>query len=367
MASTSMKISARAPPCRTSFRSRSRRSSSLHARSDAADSSAPVSSSGTPVKKMSMLVVGATGTLGRQVVRRALDEGYEVRALVRPRQNPADFLRDWGAVTVKGDLNDPSSLPPALVGVHTVVDCATARPEESVRAVDWEGKVALIQACQAMKIQRYVYMSIANCDKHPDVPLMAVKSCTEEYLQTSGLNYTVLRACGFMQALIGQYAIPILEGNQVWGTDDTTRTAYLNTQDAARMCLAAVRSDEAVGKTLTLAGPRAFTVSEVIALCEKLAGASANVSKVPVSVLRTAKAITGVFQWTGDAADRLAFAEVLSGNEVFSAPMDETYDLLGLNPEETTTVEMYLREYYTQILKKLKEVGAQSGQNRFDF
>ena len=47
--------------------------------------------------------------------------------------------------------------------------------------------------------------------------------------------------------------------------------------------------------------------------------------------------------------------------------MDETYDLLGLNPEETTTVEMYLREYYTQILKKLKEVGAQSGQNRFDF
>ena len=84
-------------------------------------------------------------------------------------------------------------------------------------------------------------------------------------------------------------------------------------------------------------------------------------------MLRTAKAITGVFQWTGDAADRLAFAEVLSGNEVFSAPMDETYDLLGLNPEETTTVEMYLREYYTQILKKLKEVGAQSGQNRFDF
>lgn len=136
------------------------------------------------------------------MVRQALDEGYEVRCTVRPRQTPADFLRDWGATTVQvcsacgtsavgtrtawesrgcgpqriclravalfltavndsmplhclqADLTDPTSLPAALVGIHSVIDCATARPEESTMAIDWESKVALIQCAQAMSIQR---------------------------------------------------------------------------------------------------------------------------------------------------------------------------------------------------------------------
>jgi uncharacterized protein YbjT (DUF2867 family) len=393
---------------------------------------------GTPVKATTMLVVGATGTLGRQargcaaaslakattktqgaksqwsaerrprrmqVVRRALDEGYDVRCLVRPRLTPADFLRDWGATTVQvrccrggaafgachhraapcfrvsacgtpcsaftspdacavppqGDLNDPSSLPAAMVGISIVVDCSTSKPEEPIRKVDWEAKCALIQCAKAMGISRYVFFSIDKCDKHREVPLMDLKFCTEQYLAASGLNYTVLRLTGFMQPLISAYAVPILEEQSVWGSSDSTRTAYLDTQDVARMTLAALRRDATSGRVLTLSGPKAYTVEEVIALCEKLGKQEAKVTRVPVGLLKFTRAITVFFQWFGDAADRLAFAEVLTSNESFSAPMEETYALLGLAEADTTTLEGYLGEFYTRILAKARRVAFSLG------
>ncbi|OEL19114.1 Uncharacterized protein ycf39 [Dichanthelium oligosanthes] len=322
---------------------------------------------GTPVRPTSILVVGATGTLGRQVVRRALDEGYDVRCLVRPRPAPADFLRDWGATVVNADLSKLETIPATLVGIHTVIDCATGRPEEPIRTVDWEGKVALIQCAKAMGIQKYVFYSIHNCDKHPEVPLMEIKYCTEKFIQDSGLDYIIIRLCGFMQGLIGQYAVPILEEKSVWGTDAPTRIAYMDTQDVARLTFIAMRNEKATKKLMTFAGPRAWTTQEVITLCERLAGQDANVTTVPVAVLRFTRQLTRFFQWTNDVADRLAFSEVLSSNTVFSAPMNETYQLLGVDANDILSLEKYLQDYFTNILKKLKDLKAQSKQTDIFF
>ena len=128
---------------------------------------------------------------------------------------------------------------------------------------------------------------------------------TEKFLAESGLNYTVLRMCGFMQAVIGNYAVPVLEEQTVWGTDDQTKTAYLDATDCAKMVLAALRNDETVGRTLTLAGPEAFTVGEVIAMCEELSDSTASVSNVPVWLLKGTRGFLGAFQWAKDATDRL--------------------------------------------------------------
>jgi hypothetical protein len=95
----------------------------------------------------------------------------------------------------------------------------------------------------------------------------------------------------------------------------------------------ACRSDAAVGKTLTLAGPKAYTVQEVIELCEKLSGnrGEADVTQVPIWLLRATRNILRGFQWAKDAADRLVgvLAPPMDGRQTdrqtdfFHVPFDE--------------------------------------------
>ena len=59
-----------------------------------------------------------------------------MRCIVRPRQNPADFLRDWGATTVQADLNDPTSLPAALVRLQPLATWQNVGAEQW----EWEGQ-----------------------------------------------------------------------------------------------------------------------------------------------------------------------------------------------------------------------------------
>lgn len=309
---------------------------------------------------MTLLIVGATGTLGRQVARRALDEGYKVRCLVRNPKKAA-FLREWGAEIVLGNLCNPTSLPPALVDVTAVIDAATSRPTDSlsIKQVDWDGKVALIQAVKAAGIERFIFLSILDAEGYPDVPLMEIKRCTELFLAEADLNYTILRLCGFMQGLISQYAIPILERQAVWVTGESSPVAYMDTQDIAKFVIRALSVPETEKKTFPVVGSRAWSADEIINLCERLSEQDAKVTRMPINFLHTMRRVSRFFQWGWNLADRLAFAEVLSTGRPLTASMDEVYEVFGLDPQETITLESYLQEYFSRILKKLKELDYQ--------
>jgi uncharacterized protein YbjT (DUF2867 family) len=306
---------------------------------------------------MKLLIIGATGTLGRQVARRAIDEGYSVRCLVRSTRKAA-FLREWGAELVSGDLCYPQTLAEAMVDVNAVIDAATSRATDSltIKQVDWDGKVALIQAAKSAGVERFIFFSILHAEKYPEVPLMEIKRCTEIFLKESGVNYTILQLAGFMQGLIGQYGIPILENQPIWVTGTSTPIAYMDTQDIAKFAVRSLSVSETEKQSFPVVGTRAWSAEEIINLCERLSGKDARVTRMPVNLLRAVQRILRLFQWGWNVADRLAFTEVIASGKALNASMDEVYTVFGLEKQQTTTLESYLQEYFSRIMKKLKEL-----------
>jgi uncharacterized protein YbjT (DUF2867 family) len=314
---------------------------------------------------MKILILGGTGTLGRQVVRHALDRGYEVRCLVRSLSR-ASFLSEWGAEVVKGDLCDRETIPPALKGIEAVIDAATTRITDtlSINKVDWLGKVNLIQAVQESDVERYIFFSILSAEKYPDVPLMEIKHCTELFLKESGLNYTILQLAGFMQGLIAQYAIPILDNDVVWVSGENTPIAYMNTQDIAKFAIRALEVPETAKQTFPVVGTKAWGAYEIIKLCERLSEKEVRISTVSLTVLRLMRRVTRFFAWGQNTADRLTFAEVLASGKSLDANMDAVYQTFDIDRQEITTLEEYLNEYFTRIMKKLKEIDYQKNKNK---
>jgi len=306
---------------------------------------------------MTLLIVGATGTLGRQVVRRAIDEGYQVRCLVRSTRK-AYFLKEWGAELVRGDLCYPQTLSPALAGITHIIDAATSRATDSlsIKQVDWSGKVALIQAAKAAGVERLIFFSILDAELYPKVPLMQIKHCTELFLTESGVNFTILRLSGFMQGLIGQYAMPVLERQPVWVTGESSPISYMDTQDIAKFAVRSLNIPETEKKIFPVVGTRAWSAEEIIRLCERLSGKEAKVTRMPLNLLRAVQSFLRFFQWGWNVADRLAFTEVLASGRPLDASMDEVYTVFGLDQEQTTTLESYFQDYFSRILKRLKEL-----------
>ena len=308
---------------------------------------------------MQVLVVGATGTLGRQIARQALDAGHQVRCMVRtPRK--ASFLQEWGCELTRGDLLEPASLDYALEGMEAVIDASTSRPDDprSVYETDWQGKLNLFRACEKASLKRLVFLSLLAAEKHRQVPLMDIKYCTEKLLKDSDFDYTILQGAAFMQGVIGQFAIPVLESQTVWVSGSPTAIAYMNTQDVARFAVAALQRDQTIRKSFAVVGPKAWNTGEVVQLCERYSGKSARVFRVPPVLMQLMQGACNFFEPAVNVAERLAFAEVTGGREGLDAPMDACYDAFGLDASETTTLEAYIKEYYDTILKRLKAMEA---------
>ncbi len=308
---------------------------------------------------MKILLVGATGTLGRQIAKKAIEEGHEVRCFVRnPRK--ASFLQEWGCELTKGNLLIPGDIEYALQDIEAVIDSATGRPEDSksIYQTDWDGKLNLFNACESKKIKRVIFLSILLTEKFRNVPLMDVKYCTEKLLEKSNFDYTIFKCAAFMQGVISQFAIPVLDSQAVWMSGTPTKIAYMNTQDMAKIIVTSINNPKSYKLSLPLVGPKAWDSDEVISLCEKYSNKKAKIFRVSPFLIKVTQNVVSFFQDALNVSERLAFAEVTSSGVALDSDMSNTYEVLDLKKEEITSLESYIKEYYQQILKRLKEMEA---------
>nr|YP_009294092.1 hypothetical protein Hrub_090 [Hildenbrandia rubra]AOM67334.1 hypothetical protein Hrub_090 [Hildenbrandia rubra] len=317
---------------------------------------------------MSLLIVGSTGTLGRQIVRKALDEGFQVKCLVRNIRK-AVFLKEWGAELVYADLSIPETIPLTLNGVTAIIDASTTRAPNrySAKEVDLYGKIALIKAAEIAQVERFICFSILNADKYPSVPLMTFKSRTEAILKSSNLNYTIFTLHGFFQGLISQYAIPILDEKSVWITKEATKVAYIDTQDVASFVIRSLSMPYLENLKLPLVGICSWTTLDIIQLCEKLSGKKSKVAMVPITLLKVLRKLTSLSLWSWNISERLAFTETLINNLTPSICMKYIYNIFQLHSDDNSSLDNYLNEYFSRILKKLQELNTLNNPNEVSF
>ena len=314
---------------------------------------------------MSLLIIGGTGTLGRQIVLQALTKGYPLRCMVRNFRK-ANFLKDWGVELVYGDLTRPETIPPCLKGITAIIDASTSRANEldSLKKVDWDGKLSLLESAKAAKIKRFIFFSTQNVEQFDNIPLMKLKYGIETKLKESNIPYTIFRLTGFYQGLIEQYAIPILENLPIWVTNENTNIAYMDTQDIARFCLRSLQIPQTTNQTFFLSGLKGWVSSEIINLCEQLAGQKAKVQKVPLFALKLLSGFFGFFEWGQNISDRLAFVEILNTENNFSKSTFELYKMFKIDPSEIIQLDDYFLEYFIRLLKRLRDINFEDVQKQ---
>lgn len=291
-----------------------------------------------------ILVVGATGLVGRQVCRRLAAAGQPVRALVRSTADAGkvEELKRSGATLAQGDLKDGASLDAACRGVSTVITTAATtlsrQPDDSIRGVEQDGQRRLVDAAVRAGARRFVYVSFSH---HIDVdcPLTTAKRTVERHLTQSGLTYTILAPTFFMEVWLSPaLGFDMKNGKaQVFGNGKSP-ISWISFGDVAQFAVACVEHPKAKNATIELGGPEALTPLDVVRIGEDLSGRSFDVQHVPEETLRAQRAAaTDPFQQTFTAL-MLAYA---AGDPIDMRPTLTTF------PVPLTSV----RDHARQVLR----------------
>lgn len=244
-------------------------------------------------------MLGATGRQGGAVARELLRRGRTVHALVRdPDKEAARALQRAGAVLVRGDLDDETSLDAAMTGVHGVFSVQTFRGPGGVQAEERQGRAAADAAVRA-GVEHFVYSSVGGADRDTRVPHFESKNRIEQYLRTLDLPTTVLRPVMFHDILLD--IAPRPENGELvlslW-LDAATPVQLIATSDIGVFAADAFENPgQWLGRVVEIAGD-SLTGPQMAAAFEGACGIPTRYRQLPVEPLRAARPdLANMFDW----------------------------------------------------------------------
>jgi uncharacterized protein YbjT (DUF2867 family) len=218
-----------------------------------------------------ILVIGATGTVGRQVLTRLLASGAQVRAMAR---NPGAARLPPQVDVVRGDLTLPETLDECLDGIDAVFLVWTAPPATVAAALQRITKHA----------RRIVYLSAPLKTAHPlfQQPnlLRAMFEQIERLIETSGVQWTFLRPGMFAANALSWWAPQICAGDAVRWPYLGVPTAPIDERDIAAVAVCALCEDGHAGAEYVLTGPQSLSQFEQVSTIGRVIGRSLRIEEI---------------------------------------------------------------------------------------
>jgi len=221
-----------------------------------------------------ILVLGATGKIGRALVPALLDAGAAVRALTR---DPAKAAIDPRAETVRGDLDDTASLPRLLDDVDRVFVLTQGASLDRERAV--------AEASARAGVRHLVKLSTTGVHFGQDDQITRAHAEAEQAIREAGPDWTILRPGAFMDNRFA-WRNSVRADSAVYVPEGDPASALVHVRDIADVAVLALTQTGHAGATYELTGGEALTTEQQVSLLSEALGRPLKFVEEPVAAAR---------------------------------------------------------------------------------
>ena len=239
-----------------------------------------------------ILVTGATGTNGSEIVKLLAGQNVPVRAMVRNR-NRASAVTAPNVEVVEGDFDRPETLLTALNGVDRAFLVTNSSEHAEAQ------QLAFVKAAKQSGVAHIVKLSQWAASAYSPVRFLRYHAAVEAAIQASGMAYTFLRPNLFMQGLLN-FQSTITTQNAFYVAIGDAKVSAVDVRDIADVAVAALTETGHEGKIYDLTGPQALTHTEMAQYLTAAIGRQITFIDIPPDAMRDTLLGVGFPDWQAE-------------------------------------------------------------------